>query len=222
MTPDLNDRMTKSETEHFTKLEQLIEKGLQTFVDVGNALLEIRDSRLYRDRHDTFENYCHERWQMSKTHANRLIEAAEVCENLTPAGVIPESERVARPLAKLEPEQQREVWETAVKDSPNGKPTAKDVQAAADKLKSPNVRLKENEPSWKPSKESRAEIKRMQFETELQKAAGEGAERLVWDKVKDRFSTFWKEFLEPLDEEEKHAVVWPVIDYIQRIDDTED
>jgi hypothetical protein len=51
--------------------------------------LEIRDSRLYRQEFDTFEDYCRERWKMSKTNANRLIDAAEVATNVTPIGVIP-------------------------------------------------------------------------------------------------------------------------------------
>ena len=36
------------ETGRLAALEQTIERGLQTFVEVGTALLEIRDSRLYR------------------------------------------------------------------------------------------------------------------------------------------------------------------------------
>jgi hypothetical protein len=30
------------------ELESVIETGIKTFVEVGNALLEIRDSKLYR------------------------------------------------------------------------------------------------------------------------------------------------------------------------------
>lgn len=37
------------------ELEQVIERGLQTFVEVGNAIREIRDSRLYKDEYGTFE-----------------------------------------------------------------------------------------------------------------------------------------------------------------------
>ena len=38
---------------------------------------------------------------MSKTHANRLVEAAEVTEILAPIGVIPPNEAQARELAPL-------------------------------------------------------------------------------------------------------------------------
>ncbi len=47
---------------------------------------------------------------MSKTNANRLIDAAETVQNLAPFGVTPTHERQVRPLASLEPEQQRAVW----------------------------------------------------------------------------------------------------------------
>jgi hypothetical protein len=79
-------------------------------VEVGEALLEIRDHRLYKQQgYGTFEEYCRERWGWSKTHANRQIEAASVVANLTPIGVIPRTESQARELTRLTPEQQRSV-----------------------------------------------------------------------------------------------------------------
>lgn len=66
---------------------------------------------------------------MSKTHANRMIDSAEVVGNLTPIGVIPATESQARPLTVLEPEAQREAWQRAVETAPNGKVTAAHVQA---------------------------------------------------------------------------------------------
>ncbi len=62
---------------------------------------------------------------MSRVHAHRMIEAAEVQKNLLPIGNIPKSESVTRPLSGMNPEQQREVWEEAVKTAPEGKVTAK-------------------------------------------------------------------------------------------------
>jgi hypothetical protein len=59
-----------------SELETTIERGLKTFVEVGNALAEIRDSRLYRESYATFEDYCRERWGMSKRHAVSCIAAA--------------------------------------------------------------------------------------------------------------------------------------------------
>ena len=69
--------------------ENVIERGLATFVEVGQALMEIRNRRLYREQYETFEDYCRERWGWSKTHVNRQIDAAQVAMTLTPMGVIP-------------------------------------------------------------------------------------------------------------------------------------
>lgn len=101
------------QTARLAELEAVIAGGLQTFVDVGLALLEIRDSRLYRESHGTFDDYCRERWHISKTHANRQIEAAEVAGLLTPIGVIPTNEAQARelvPLLREVPEEVAAVW----------------------------------------------------------------------------------------------------------------
>jgi len=130
--------LSPKESTRLEKCEAVIERGLQTFVEVGNALLEIRDSRLYRHEFATFEDYCRDQWQMSRRHVNRLIASAEVAGNLGPIGPIPQSESQIRPLTGLEPEEQREAWNQAVNDSSNGKPTAKDVGVAVDQLKAPS------------------------------------------------------------------------------------
>ena len=53
------------------ELEAVIERGLATFIEVGKALMEIQDGRLYRETHATFEDYCRQRWEMSRVHAHR-------------------------------------------------------------------------------------------------------------------------------------------------------
>lgn len=110
--------------------ESKIQAGLATFVEVGNALMEIREGKLYRETHGTFEAYCKEKWGMSKMHAHRLMGAAEVTSNLDSNQLVtPSSESQVRPLAHLPPDQQKEVWAKAVEIG-GGKPTAKDVQRA--------------------------------------------------------------------------------------------
>ena len=67
-------------------------------------------------------DYCRDRWGMNRAHAYRLIDAANVADNLSPEGDIPTSERQARPLARLKPEQQAEAWKEAVASAPDGMP----------------------------------------------------------------------------------------------------
>lgn len=131
--------LSTTEVERLSALETTIEHGLQTFVEVGNALMEIRDGRLYRAEYGTFDEYSHERWGMSKTHANRFIEAAQVVENLTPMGVIPSNERQARTLTKLTPQLQRTVWPIIVDTAPNGKITANHIERTVDDFLSPDL-----------------------------------------------------------------------------------
>ena len=84
--------------------EARIEQGLATFIDVGTALLTIRDERLYRENHTTFESYCRARWDFTRAYAYRLIDAAQITRNLSPnRRQTPESEWQARPLVGLEP-----------------------------------------------------------------------------------------------------------------------
>lgn len=112
--------------------EAVIERGLQTFVEVGNALLRIRDNDLYKQYRPgiTFEDYCRERWGMSRFYAHRMIEAAGVANNLLPIGNIPlpATESQARPLTSLPVDMQPIIWQQAVASAPNGKVTAAHVQ----------------------------------------------------------------------------------------------
>lgn len=114
------------------RAEQTIRRGLKTFIEVGEALLEIRDGRLYRATHATFEAYCAERWGLSRRHGNRLIEAFKVARILGPAG--PTSERQARELAPLlpSPDRMREVWATVSEKL--RKPTAAAVAEAREEI----------------------------------------------------------------------------------------
>lgn len=102
--------LTGIERLELAQLEERVERGLQTFYEVGAALLTIRDARLYRESFQTFEDYCRERWAMTRQHANRLVAAAEVMANLEPMGSKPASERQARELSALPPEAQIHAW----------------------------------------------------------------------------------------------------------------
>jgi hypothetical protein len=125
-------QLAKSERSALVECETIIKRGRDTFIEVGNALLRIREDRLYRAEFGTFQEYCEAKWSMSRIHAHRMIDAAEVASNLLPTGNIPPTERATRPLVKLPPAVQREAWREAVAASPNGKPTAKEVEAAVE------------------------------------------------------------------------------------------
>lgn len=120
--------------------EAVIGRGLQTFVEVGNALMAIRDSRLYRATHRSFEEYCKERWAMTYRHANRLIGAASVIQHLGQISpIVPANVEQANPLASLPPETQPLAWQEAVDTAPGGKITGLHVASVVERYKPPVV-----------------------------------------------------------------------------------
>lgn len=135
--------LTAIEHKSFAECEQVIAKGMHTFVEVGNALLAIRDGKLYRDQYATFEAYCSERWEISSNYAKRLVRSSEVVRQLktVPIGtVLPATESQARPLTSIPMEQVNDVWQDAVDTAPkaeDGRPiiTARHVQETVDRWK---------------------------------------------------------------------------------------
>jgi len=113
------------------RLEGIITRNLQSFYEVGQALMEIRDKGLYRDvlGFQTFEEYCKAKWLFTRQTAYQFIDSAKVIENVSHGLQIPapSNERQTRPLARLKPDQQREAWQKAVDTAPDGKITAAHV-----------------------------------------------------------------------------------------------
>ncbi|MHC5770630.1 MAG: hypothetical protein ACYTXI_34630 [Nostoc sp.] len=140
--------MTEEEQRDRLHLERHVEKAV---FEAGKALMELRDRRLYRSTHSTFEEYCKDRFGFQRRHPYRLIEASAVFDNLMkmcpngtqteneqmcPIGtqILPTSERQVRPIIKLEPEQQWEVWQRAVQEAGGKVPSAKVVGDVVQKI----------------------------------------------------------------------------------------
>lgn len=101
--------LTPGERRHLGALERKIGSGLQTFRDVGASLLEIRDARLYRQTHTSFEAYCNERWGMNRVRAYQLIDSAKVVNTLGDPAAL-KNEAQARVMAPLGDTDARKVW----------------------------------------------------------------------------------------------------------------
>ena len=75
----VTDELTPEEERDRLFLERQVERA---FYQAGKALKELRDRRLYRSTHNTFEEYCRDRFGFKRRHPYRLIEAADVLDNL--------------------------------------------------------------------------------------------------------------------------------------------
>lgn len=130
------------EQNELERCEIVIKQGLETFIEVGQALMIIRDKRLYREEYGTFENYCRDKWGMQRANAYRLVDAAEVISNLSPIGdILPQTESQARPLTKIEPELQPIIWKEVLQE--NETVTAQKVEQAVGKYLDLNNEIKQ-------------------------------------------------------------------------------
>jgi hypothetical protein len=130
LAPHHDAPLTPSEQQQLTELETAIERGFQTFLEVGAALAAVRDARLYRAEYATFEDYCQARWGMTRRNANHLIGAVDVVDSLGTTVPKPSNERQARALGKVPEGERPEVWKEAHERS-GGKPTAKLIEQIA-------------------------------------------------------------------------------------------
>jgi hypothetical protein len=133
--------LSPSETDALTHCEAVIERGLKTFFEVGNALLRIRELELYRIEYRTFEAYCAERWGISRPRAYELMNASQVVSAIAdkstePADFqLPQNEAQARPLTRLkDTAQQREAWNRAVQRAGGDRITARLVDQAVSEI----------------------------------------------------------------------------------------
>jgi hypothetical protein len=110
--------LTKHEEHRLVECEQIIIDGLNTFMEVGQALMEIRNRRLYRQEYKTFEAYAHQRWGIKRQRAYELMGASEVTRNLSEiSDILPAKESHAASLLKLSPAEQRGIWQEIIEEA---------------------------------------------------------------------------------------------------------
>lgn len=148
------DPLLPAEQAALDRAEKTIARGLKTFVAVGQALMEIRDARLYRATHPTYEDYLADRWALSKSYGNRLVQAYEVSRIVAPVGSAPTNESQARELAPLleHPERMCEAWSRII-NAPH-RPTAATVRAVVEQVRTepaPEPRVSPEPPADGPA-----------------------------------------------------------------------
>lgn len=180
------NKLTAPERSDLRRLEKVVDDGLQTFLEVGNALREIRDGKLYREKWTTFEGYVEDRYDMQRAHAYRLIEAVETkarVDKMSPVGDKITNERQLRELAKVPESAIQTVLDKVVEQSQE---TGKPITAAAIKEAAEEIADSVPEP---PVKESKQDIgERVMLERSRAKKTVEALMRTVDDLQKIRKS----------------------------------
>jgi ribosomal protein L17 len=162
LTPaPLKESLTAAEQNELTRLETVIQKGWTTFLDVGRALMTIKNDELYSDKYETFDEYLRVRWEMSRSHAYNLIGSTEVYDELSAMADItikPTNERQIRSLISVPKNKLAVTWKKVVKEA-DGKPvTAKLVNQVAAEFK-PRKTGKPTKAAKKPASAPRPNLK---------------------------------------------------------------
>lgn len=128
------------EKQALERCEAVIARGAQTFIEVGDALAEIRSSKLYRMQFATFEDYCRDKWGIGGPRARQLIGAAGVAHEIeSVTNVTLSNEGQARAVAKAPPSDRPEVLNRAVKIAGDRPLAAKHITQAAAELSAPDL-----------------------------------------------------------------------------------
>jgi len=149
--------MSVREKKRLVELEEIVTNNFEAFYQVGCALREICDKKLYRETHKVFSDYAKDLWDLQRAHAYRLISSADVVDRIIPHvsdlksvanwrqkltdskmspngrqnnNPIPQNERQARALAKYPEEKQIEIWRQAV-ETADGRITAAHIKRTA-------------------------------------------------------------------------------------------
>lgn len=179
---------TPEEKREFKRLDKIVRRGVESFMECGKALIEIQEKKLWRaGGWPTWEEYCRQVAGLSKSYASRIINACRITNRITsqleldnseklPNGnsVMPVSESQVRPLLKLnEPEQQTQAWAAAVEKAEGKQPTAAEVQEAVVEILHPD---------GPPEKERSRSQRRTELVNRLKQVI---AKRQSWDIVEN-------------------------------------
>ncbi len=126
------EELSPEEAADRQRLELKVERA---FYESGLALKQLRDKRLYRSTHNTFEQYCQDRFGYNRISAHYKITASEIFGNLFTFSeqdeqILPTKETQVRPLARLTPNEQQQVWQQAVEVAGGKVPTERIVKEA--------------------------------------------------------------------------------------------
>ncbi|MBW4458415.1 MAG: hypothetical protein KME55_40745 [Nostoc indistinguendum CM1-VF10] len=127
--------LTQEEQSDRLHLERKVERA---FFEAGKALTELRDRRLYRSTHKTFDEYCLDRFGYNRSRSYQLVDAAVVVDNLQKCpqivDILPTAGGQVRSMTKLEPQEQQEVWLTAVELAGGKVPTGRIVKDVVQRI----------------------------------------------------------------------------------------
>jgi hypothetical protein len=108
-------KLSPADRKNLMRFEETIREGIcrakAGLIEVGTALANIREGRLYRESFDSFDDYCRTRWGFSRQRAHQLVQACQL-------STVVDNERQARELLGLTQEDAQAVVAVAEVQGP--------------------------------------------------------------------------------------------------------
>jgi hypothetical protein len=134
--------MTEKDRELRDRAEAIVLRGLKAadaVREAGRALHMLKSKDLWRDSHDSWQEYVQERFQITPRRAHQLVEFSSftdaVAEQVGTTVPVTLTERALRPLSDVPPEQVGDAIAEAIAESGGGEPTPAAIRKAASKRK---------------------------------------------------------------------------------------
>lgn len=124
--------LTPEERARRAELEEQVLVGIRAGALSARAARTLRDERLYRSTHTTFESYAKEVFGLSRQRVYQLIDFAGVAEEASAYGIEVSNERMARALGVVEPQNYQLVMSVTKAVTGKERPSSADVQGVAD------------------------------------------------------------------------------------------
>lgn len=167
---------TWEQKEQFRKLEAAVQNGLSYWREAADALLQIRDKKLYRlSNFSSFKSYVETRWSMAHTYAYRLIQATETAAEIektytqvyepstSSSTIIPRQPAVLNALSPLPAEERAAVYVQAVQQNGGHVPTVAQVAQTVAQSTSERIGRLDTDRTAKPPPPVKATPPRQRF-----------------------------------------------------------
>lgn len=117
------------------ELEEQAYVGIRASVLGAQALRKLRDERLYRGTHASFEAYGVETFGLTRARLYQLIDFAGIAQEAAAFGIEVSTERMARALGVVPPDDYQLVIDVAKATTGKGTLSSADVQGVADTVR---------------------------------------------------------------------------------------
>ena len=111
----MSDDLLPAARETFAELDAIVRAGIDTYIEVGRALMRIRDEQLYRLDYPTFAAYCRDVAGRSRAWAYKMMSGAAIHDAVLSTGVDIQTATAAQALAKFPAEHRPTIAQAAAK-----------------------------------------------------------------------------------------------------------